>query len=131
MEETTVFDYPRGITFEQVWAALKETEQRQQETDRQIKESQRETDRQIKDMNKRFGDFSKRFGEVVECMVAPNLREKFRELGLDFPKANKNTDVSDHKNKIFLEIDVMLENGDSAMLVEIKTKLTVEYINEI
>ena len=118
----TLPDYPRGLTFEQVWAAL-------QETERVIKETQQETDRQIKEMNKRFGDYSNRFGEVVEYMIAPNLRKKFRELGLDFPKANKNTNVSDHKNNIFLEIDVMLENGDMAMLVEIKTKLTIEYIN--
>ena len=49
-------------------------------------------------------------------MVAPNLREKFRELGLDFPKANRNSDVSDYKNKIFMEIDVMLENGEKLCL---------------
>jgi hypothetical protein len=68
-------------------------------------------------------------GEVVEYMVAPNLREKFRELGYDFPKANPNSDVSDKANNIFLEIDVMLENGDKAMLVEVKTKLTTEQVN--
>jgi len=61
-------------------------------------------------------------------MIAPNLCEKFRELGLDFPKANRNTIVSDYNNKIFFEIDVMLENGDKAMLVEIKTKLLPEHV---
>ena len=145
MENTQALpDYPKGLTFEQVWASLQETErviketqqetarqikETQQETARQIKETQQETDRQIKEINKRFGDYSNRFGEVVEYMIAPNLREKFRELGLNFPKANRNTNVSDHKNNIFLEIDVMLENGDMAMLVEIKTKLTIDYIN--
>jgi len=132
--------YPRGLDFEQVWAALmenreqlketdrivKENAERQRETDRQLKE----TDRQIKDFNKRFGDFTKRFGEIVEYMVAPNLREKFKDFGLNFPKANSNTDVSDYDNDIFLEIDVMLENGDKAMLVEVKTKLNSEHVKE-
>jgi len=160
--------YPRGLDFEQVWAALmetrkhqeenarqmketdrkmQETAERQKETDRQMKETDRqiketaerqketdrqmkETDRQIKDFNRRFGDFTNRFGEVVEYMIAPNLREKFKEMGLIFPKANLNTDVSDYENDIFLEIDVMLENGEKAMLVEVKTKLITEHVKE-
>jgi hypothetical protein len=118
--------YPRGLDFEQVWAAL-------QETDRIVKEvaeSQKETDRQIKDFNKRFGEFTNRFGEVVEYMIAPNLQEKFRELDLNFPKINPNSVISDVDNQIFLEIDVVLENGDKAMLVEVKTKLITEDVKD-
>ena len=145
-------------SFETVWAILqevaksqRENAERQKETDRQIKESQRETDRQIKEnaerqketdrqiketdrqmkeYNKRFGDFTNRFGEVVEYMIAPNLCEKFKEFGFIFQKSNSGTRVSDKENNIHFEIDVMLENGDKAMLVEVKTKLTTEYIND-
>jgi exonuclease VII large subunit len=112
---------------------MQETDRQMQETDRRIEETARqikETDRQIKEYNKRFGEFTNRFGEVVEYMIAPNLREKFRELGYDFPKANPNSNVSDYTNNIHLEVDVMLENGDMALLVEVKTKLTTEHINE-
>jgi len=111
---------------EEIWAILREVGRKQEE----LSESQKETDRQMKEYNKRFGEFTNRFGEVVEYMIAPNLRQKFSELGLVFPKANTNSDVSDFENKIFLEIDVMLENGDKAMLVEIKTKLTTEHVQE-
>jgi len=117
-------NYPKDIGFEQVWAALMETRERQEENARQ----QEETDRQIKDINKRFGEYSNRLGEISEYMVAPNLREKFRELGLVFPKATRNADVSDYDNNIFMEIDVMLENGDKAMLVEVKTKLISDHV---
>ena len=113
-------------SFETVWAAFQETDRLIKE----VRENQKETDRQMKEYNKRFGDFTNRFGEVVEYMIAPNLCEKFREFGLIFPKANSGTRVSDHNNNINFEIDVMLENGDKAMLVEIKTKLTTEYIND-
>jgi hypothetical protein len=135
MEQTV--EHP---TFETVWAMmqenavqLKELKERQKETARQMEEnaeSQKETARQMKEYDRRFGDLTRRFGEVVEYMIAPNLREKFRELGYDFPKANLDTDVSDHTNNIHLEIDVMLENGDKALLVEIKTKLTTEHIQD-
>ncbi|MDR0443312.1 MAG: hypothetical protein LBH44_07910 [Treponema sp.] len=123
-------------TFETVWAALQEIARRQEETDRQMKESMmetdrqmRETDRQMKEYNKRFGDFTNRFGEVVEYMVAPNLCEKFREFGFNFLQCNSGTRVNDYDNNIHFEIDVKLENGDKAMLVEVKTKLTTEHIN--
>jgi hypothetical protein len=33
-------------------------------------------------------------------------------------------------NDIFFEIDVMLENGDKAMAVEVKTQLTLDRINK-
>ncbi|MDR3338197.1 MAG: hypothetical protein LBT16_13445, partial [Treponema sp.] len=47
--ESTVPDYPRGITFEQVWAALmedrKENDRRREENDRIIKNMREENDR--------------------------------------------------------------------------------------
>ena len=121
----------------QMKESQREAAERQKEIDRQIKESQKEvaerqkeTDRQIKDLNKRFGEFTNRFGEVVEYMVAPNLREKFKELGLNFPRANPNPDIADHDNGIFLEIDVLLENADKALLAEVKTKLSALDVKE-
>jgi hypothetical protein len=142
--EQTQLEYPRGLTFEQVWAALMETDRQMKETDRQmketsreIKESQKETDRQmketdryIKEIGKQFGDFTNRFGEVVEYMIAPNLQEKFQDLGYDFQEASTKHKVHDKKNDIKFEIDVFLQNGDAAMLVEIKAKLLISDIND-
>jgi hypothetical protein len=111
----------------------KETAERQKETDRQIKKTAQQmedTDRQIKDFNKRFGDFTNRFGEVVEYMLAPNLHEKFKEIGINFPQYSRHTDLRDYDNNIFLEIDISLHNGEKAMLVEVKTKLTTEDVKE-
>ena len=116
----------QNIGYDQVWAILQETIQSQKETSEQIKE----TDRQIKEYNKRFGDFTNRFGEVVEYMIAPNLQDKLYDMGLDFQTVSSNFKVNDHKNNIHLQIDVFLQNGDAAMLVEIKTKLTISDINE-
>ena len=71
-----------------------------------------------------------RFGEVAENIISPNLLDKFNDLGLVFQTASSNFRIRDHKNKIYFEIDVFLQNGDTAMLVEIKTNLTISYINE-
>ena len=110
-------------SFETVWAILQEVSKAQKETDRQMRESERQ-------FNKRFGKYDNRFGKVVEHMIKPNLCKKFRELGFEFTKAN-NTKITDYTNNIFLEIDVMLENGgDNVMIVEIKTELTAEDVKD-
>jgi hypothetical protein len=113
-------------SFETVWAAL-------QETDRIIKEvgkKQEETARQMQRTDSELGKLSKRMGEVVEFMVAPNLCEKFKEFGFNFSQSNQNTIVSDKANKIFFEIDVKLENYSKAMLVEVKTTPTTEDVKD-
>ena len=118
-EVQTLPDYPRGLDFQQVWAALMEN----REQIRKNAEQQEKTDKQL-------GKLGKRMGEVIEYMVAPNLREKFREIGYDFPSVTQNSDVSDRKNNISLEIDIKLENGDKAMLVEVKANFTTKDIKE-
>jgi hypothetical protein len=124
-------------SFESVWAILdrvskkqeelveiqKESAERHKEFEQEMKESKAE-------FNERLGNYINLFGDFTEYTMAPKLREKFSELGLDFPKANRNSSVKDKVNNIFLETDVMLENGDKAMMVEIKTQFTVERINK-
>ena len=128
----TQADYPRGLDFEQVCAALMENRELQKETDRQMKETDRqmkETDRKLNEIGKRLGDFTNSFGSVIEYMVAPNLQDKFQDLDLDFQIASKDVKIRDPKNNIKFEIDIFLQNGDFAMLVVIKATLTISDIN--
>ena len=131
MEATQI---PNPPSFETVWAALMEDRERLKETERILKESaeryERERRKSERDFNRRLGKYINLFGEVTEYTMAPKLRKKFLEFGFIFPKAERNVSIRDYVNNIFLEIDVMLENGDNAMLVEIKTKLTVDRIND-
>jgi len=115
----TQINYPKDIGFEQVWATLDRVTQRQEEIAQQMKE-----------YDKRFGNLTNSFGDVVEYMVAPNLQEKFNDLGYDFQEASTKHKVRDNKNDISFEIDVFLQNGDIAMLVEIKANLTISDINK-
>jgi hypothetical protein len=112
--------------FEEAWAFLQETARIVKE----VSQQQKETDRQIKETNKRMGEFSNRFGEVVEYMVVPGLVEKFRELGFEFTRASPNVEIADREHDIFMEIDAFLENGDKAMIVEIKSKPSFKDIDD-
>ena len=123
---TNVPDYPRGLTFEQVWASIQELKESQRkslkETERLLRESARRLD-------KKLGDLGNRFGEMIESLASPGLKTKFRALGFDFTKSSRDTEFTEGK-RVIAEVDVFLENNEKAMAVEIKSKPTTENINE-
>jgi len=96
----------------------------------ELAEEHKKTERIVERNAYEMGKLTKRMGEVVEYMVAPTLRKKFRNLGYVFHQVHQNSDIEDEENKIFLEIDVKLENGEKAMLVEVKTKLTTRDVQD-
>jgi predicted AAA+ superfamily ATPase len=108
--ESTVPDYPRGITFEQVWAALME--------------DRKENDRIIKELSVQMGGLYRSFGELAEHLVAPGIASCFNEIGYHFDSlAPQGIEIYDEsRKKILTEIDLLLENGECLMAVEVKTK---------
>ena len=98
-------DYPRGLTFEQVWAMFKETDLKFKETDRKI------------------GYLENRFGELAEHLVAPSIKEKFNELNFNFTQSSRDIEIKERDNpNAFTEVDILLENGDIVVAVEVKSK---------
>ena len=116
MAANTIPDYTRGLTFEDVWAALMETRENIDRMARETREQQKETDRII-------GKLGNRFGELVEHLVVPNIMEKFNELHFTFEEISQNKVIKDPSGRFLAEIDIMLENGDVAIAVEIKAKV--------
>jgi hypothetical protein len=108
-----------GLTFEKVWAMFQETDRRFKETELQLKE----TDRKIS----RLGG---RLGELVEHLIAPNMLGKFNALGYVFEKVGPNVRFVDKNDRTVAEVDIFLENGDVALAVEVKSKLSTENVQE-
>jgi predicted nuclease of restriction endonuclease-like RecB superfamily len=117
-------------TFKSVWAGLQELRQMQREYAEQRKQDAAEWKESKEDFNRRLGALTNLFGDFTEAMLAPKLCEEFTEFGLDFSKASRNIEIKDTVNNISMEVDFLLENGDKAVLVEVKTKLTVERVNK-
>ena len=131
---TANIDYPRGITFEEVWAALKETREAIKETDKIVKENaeiMKKTSLEVDKVTRQMGRLGNSFGELVEHLVLPNIEEKFNALGFAFTKSGPNVRVRNREdpNESF-EIDVFLENGDFAIAVEVKSKPNDDDVKE-
>jgi Holliday junction resolvase len=118
--------YPRGLDFEQVWARFDRIEAIVEKVARQ----QEATAEQAKMTDKRVGELTGRFGEVVEYMIVPNLVAKFRELGFEFTRAGPDVKIADREHDIHAEIDAFLENGDKVMIVEIKSKPNTDDVKD-
>ncbi len=107
---------------------FKELRKTMQETDRQLRETIRATDKQIKETSKKVGKLGNRLGEFVEEMVRPGVAALFRERGIDVHSTAQNISFSDGDDRI--EIDLMVQNGNEIVLVECKSKLCLQDVND-
>jgi hypothetical protein len=110
-----------------------EFEKQQKERHAESVKRQQESARRQEELNKNFheqlGKLTNLFGQFTEAMLTPALSKKFMEFGFDFQTTSRNVEVKSKDHKTLLEIDIMMENGEKVMLVEVKTKLTIERIN--
>jgi hypothetical protein len=122
----------KDLSFEKVWAMFQETDKQirelSKETDKQIRELSRETDKQIKELSKNIGGLSNAFGKWAEEMVSAKLWEKFKAIGYTFTRGGPMKFWEGERTAA--QVDMLLENGDYAMPVEIKSDLSAEDVDE-
>jgi hypothetical protein len=98
-------------------AAREESERERKERDKKWEEKREELDRKI-------GQLGNRIGDLVESMIASGVLRLFQEQGYEFDQCSQDVVMYDEHRRVIGEIDLFLENGDVACLVEVKTKLT-------
>jgi hypothetical protein len=126
-------EYLRKLS-EETSRQMQETAQQMRETDRKIQENaqqMRETDRKIqenarhiKETDIQIGRLGNRFGELAEHLVAPNIVQKFNVLGFHFDEISARHQVikDESSGQKIAEFDILLENGESIIGVEVKSK---------
>jgi hypothetical protein len=129
----------KGLTFEDVWAALMKTDaqiekmsKRVDQTSEVVKKTSevvKKTSEEVAELSKNIGGVNRSLGRWTEQMVAAKLWEKFDVFEYEFTKGSRNIKFRDGGQTI-AEVDIFLENGDYAMPVEVKTDLTEEDIDD-
>jgi hypothetical protein len=114
---------------DEAWKAIRETQQAHKETEKAIAETQqahretekahKETEKAIKETQKNIGGLNHTLGSLVEHILTPGLPKKFKRLGYSFNR------IATYKfaEGVWELLDGMLENGDQAIAVEVKTTL--------
>ncbi|GHV91323.1 hypothetical protein AGMMS50268_18260 [Spirochaetia bacterium] len=127
-------EYEKGLTFEKVWEMFQESgrefDRRLQESERKFQEMIRETDQRMAETDRQISRLGNRLGELIEHLTASNIVEKVNAEGYRFDHISRNHKIKDEKNNVVAEIDILLEDGDYAMVVEVKTNLTKTDVKE-
>jgi hypothetical protein len=82
-----------------------------------------------KTLNKAIGGLSNTMGALVEHIMTAGLPKKFEHFGFSFGRVTT-VKWADGENNIYTELDGLLENGDQAMAVEVKTTLRNEDVDD-
>ena len=112
----------KGLTFEKVWAVIIESR-------KETEESFKRMEKTVADLSKNIGGLGNSLGRFTEAMFEMELWKKFTELGYTFEKQSSHVKYREY-GKVIAEIDLFLEDGDYIMLVEVKTELDNNDVNE-
>ncbi|MCH4905310.1 DUF3782 domain-containing protein, partial [Cylindrospermopsis raciborskii CHAB3438] len=124
-----------ATTADEVWKLLgeliesqKETERKFQETDRKFQETDRLLREESKRVNNQIGQLGNRLGEFVESQVRPAAVKLFQERGIAVKEIASNTYIQTGKEG--LEIDLLVINSSDIILIEAKSKVSEDDVNE-
>ena len=106
-------------TLEDIWHLFKEIDLRMKEIDRQIKA-----------VNKRIGELGSRLGKFVEEMLKPSVVRLFQERGIDIHSVMRNFKTHHSQLNLAIQIDLLVVNNGSCVLVEVKSNLSQDNIEE-
>jgi hypothetical protein len=94
----------------------------------EIKETQKITAHEIKAVNTSIGRLSNRLGEFVEEAVRPSAVRLFRERGIDIHEVQQS--ITAKRDGEQLEIDLLVVNNENVVVIECKSNLSVDDVND-
>lgn len=129
--------------FDRVWKMFQETErqfkeakiERQQEMleteakrQKEMREAEEKFQRNFEKLQKELGKLGNRLGEFVEYMVKPAVLRLFQERGIDVHEIHH--DLSAKRPEGEAQVDLLVMNDDVGIVVEAKSKLGQDDIDE-
>ena len=103
--------------FKEIWDLYRETDKRFKETDKKIENTL-----------KVVGDLTGKWSKFVEGLIAPAVEKLFKARGIVVDKVYQR--VKTHRNGSAIEIDILAIDGKYAVLVEAKSALKIEDVQE-
>jgi len=106
----------KGMTFEKVWTAMNE--------------SNRRIEKNIAELSKNIGGLGNSLGHVIEAMFKNEIWKKFNDIGFPVTRQSERVKFGDCNKRVLTEVDLLIENGEYAIAVEIKTDMKIEFVND-
>jgi len=101
------------------------------EVQQEISNLTKDVQQEISNLPKNIGGISNSIGKITEAMFLPEIHTKFNTFGYNFNVSSTSTNrIFRDEGQAIAEVDIYLENGSIAMIVEVKTELTKTDIDE-
>ncbi len=107
----------------------KKTDEQLRETDEQLKESNEAFDKRIKKLEELVGNIGNNQGDVAEEYFVNSLKDTLEVAGMNFDLLLKN--VGMNLKSITDEFDILLINGESVALIEVKYKVHPNILDKL
>lgn len=108
----------------EIWNLFKETDKKIKETDKGMDRLEKIVENTSRAVYALTGKWSK----FVEGLIAPATERLFRERGIEVDKVFQR--VKTRRNGSEMEVDILAINGEYAVLIEAKSTLKIEDVNE-
>jgi len=89
-----------------------------------MRNTSKDTEKKIKTLSQLFED---QWGRLMEAMVEGGVLDLFQNQNIDVKEVHQR--VRTRKNGKHMEIDLLLENGSEAVIVEVKTTLRANHVH--
>lgn len=111
-------------SFQEIWRLFKDTDKKFKETDKEIEK----TSKTVKETSKAVYALTGKWSKFVEGLIVPAVEKLFKERRIKVDTIYQR--VKRHKNGHEIEIDILAINGRYAVLIEAKSTLKIEDIND-
>ena len=110
--------------------AQQKTEEAQQKTEKGLMELREAVRKQGENLDKANGGFKDKWGSFVENLVKGTLVSLLKSKGIAVTRLIPNYEVSDANLQPIAEFDLIASNGDEMVVVEVKTTLSNDKVDE-
>jgi len=123
-----------ATTYEDVLGLIQKVADQTRKTERLVRKTakqMKETDKRMKETNITVGSLGNKVGDMVEKLLGEGkLVAQFRELGHRVKTHSQNKKFGEEGTTDCGEIDLFMEDGDVAILVEAKTTLRKDDVTD-
>ena len=109
--------------------AIRQTEERKRWAE-EARLRAKDLDRQFKETDRKIGKLGGRLGDFVEGLIKPSVARLFQARGIPVYKTYSDVSANNPKLGLATQIDLLAINSEVCALIEVKSKLSVEDVNE-
>ncbi len=110
--------------FQEIWKLFKETDKKFKKTDKEIEK----TSKTVEETSKAVIALTGKWSKFVEGLIVPSVERLFKERGIEVDKVYQR--VKTHRNGKDMEVDILAIDGEYAVLIEAKSTLKIEDVND-